>query len=498
MVGSIYRISTSFLFFKFDIQFKKQKKTKKFKFDIKFKKQKPDRVEQFNLRDKEGQEKFKNILNSENNLARCFDNADDLETQCESWLNELSRIFQRSFKKIRVTETSELLDKRSELIQKLKLNPDDKELEEELEVVVRQVTEAVSKENLEKIKRNFGHLDQSNGESFANGVWNVKKKEFPKVATIPPAAKIDVNGRLVTDPENLKKLYLDTFTHRLRQRPVKEDYSEIYKLQQGLLEKRLLISRENKSDEWTEEDILKTLNSLKNGKCKDPLGLINEIFKPPTAGTDMVKSLSLMMNRIKNEVKLPEIFRHKNVSAIYKNKGSKADLENDRGIFTCTVLNSILQKLIYQDNYEEIDSNLSDSNVGARKRKNIRNHNFIINGIIHHTVTAKSRPVDLAVLDYRQCFDTVSVDVASNDLYNTGVINEQLNLIYECDSLSKIAVKTPVGLTKRVDVEKIVAQGEVMSPLKCTVMVDSISDAHVQNLADNLYRYKDRVAIPPL
>ena len=152
MVGSIYRISTSFLFFKFDIQFKKQKK---FKFDIKFKKQKPDRVEQFNLRDKEGQEKFKNILNSENNLARCFDNADDLETQCESWLNELSRIFQRSFKKIRVTETSELLDKRSELISKLKLNPDDKELEEELEVVVRQVTEAVSKENLEKIKRKF-------------------------------------------------------------------------------------------------------------------------------------------------------------------------------------------------------------------------------------------------------------------------------------------------------------------------------------------------------
>ena len=72
------------------------------------------------------------------------------------------------------------------------------------------MTEAVSKENLEKIKRNFGHLDQSNGESFANGVWNVKKKEFPKVATIPPAAKIDVNGRLVTDPENLKKLYLDT------------------------------------------------------------------------------------------------------------------------------------------------------------------------------------------------------------------------------------------------------------------------------------------------
>ena len=100
-----------------------------------------------------------------------------------------------------------------------------------------------------------------------------------------------------------------------------------------------------------------------------------------------------------------------------------------------------------------------------RKRKNIRNHNFIINGIIHHTVTSKSRPVDLAVLDYKQCFDTLAVDVASNDMYNAGVADDNLNLIYECDSLSKIAVKTPVGLTKRVDVEKVVAQGEVSQKL---------------------------------
>ena len=46
------------------------------------------------------------------------------------------------------------------------------------------------------------------------------------------------------------------------------------------------------------------------------------------------------------------------------------------------------------------------------------------------------------VLDYKQCFDTLSVDVVTNDLYNIGVNDDQLNLIYECDSLSKVAVKT--------------------------------------------------------
>ena len=37
-----------------------------------------------------------------------------------------------------------------------------------------------------------------------------------------------------------------------------------------------------------------------------------------------------------------------------------------------------------------------------------------------------------------------------------------------------------------------------MSPLKCTVMVDSITQSHMENLSDNLYRYKDSVPIPPL
>ena len=31
-------------------------------------------------------------------------------------------------------------------------------------------------------------------------------------------------------------------------------------------------------------------------------------------------------------------------------------------------------KMVYNDEYETIDSNMSDSNIGARKNKNIINH----------------------------------------------------------------------------------------------------------------------------
>ena len=58
-------------------------------------------------------------------------------------------------------------------------------------------------------------------------------------------------------------------------------------------------------------------------------------------------------------------------------------------------------KNLLKDNYETIDNNLSDSNIGARKRKNIRNHTFIINGIVNDAATSRSKPVDLAILDFK-------------------------------------------------------------------------------------------------
>ena len=259
-----------------------------------------------------------------------------------------------------------------------------------------------------------------------------------------------------------------------------------------------MTSANDKSHDWLEEDVIDVLKSLKNNKCRDPLGLINEIFKPPVAGNDLIKSLTILMNSVKNQLKVPNLFRMKNISTIYKNKGSRSNLENDRGIFICTVFNTILQKLIYEDNYELIDSNLSDSNVGARKHKNIRNHSFIINGIINDTVVTKKKAVDLAILDYRQCFDALSVDLTLNDLYEVGVINDHLNLINECDSSSLVAIKTPAGITKRVRVEKIVSQGEVPAPLKCTVTVDSISKSHMQDIKGHHYIYKNLVTVPPL
>ena len=76
-----------------------------------------------------------------------------------------------------------------------------------------------------------------------------------------------------------------------------------------------------------------------------------------------------MVNRIKKEGKMPEVLQHCNISSIFKNKGAKSDFSAYRGIFRVTVMRYIVDRLIYNDEYETIDNYLNDCNVESRKKQ---------------------------------------------------------------------------------------------------------------------------------
>ena len=78
-------------------------------------------------------------------------------------------------------------------------------------------------------------------------------------------------------------------------------------------------------------------------------------------------SLLALFNLIKDSGQIPEFMELAEVATIYKGKGDKSNLDNDRGIFIVTILRSILMKLIYIDEYDTIDGSMSDSQVGSRK-----------------------------------------------------------------------------------------------------------------------------------
>ena len=260
---------------------------------------------------------------------------------------------------------------------------DVKQLENKLTEVEKKVSTLTADENRKKVVDNFELLSNTDGSTNTNGLWNLKRKVFPKNAETLPFAKKNFEGRMITSQKELKTLYLETFSHRLRHRPVKQSFRYLQSLKEELCYKRLEIVKNRKSKDWTIQQLKKVLSSLKAGKSRDPHGLIRELFKPGVSGIDFQTSFLLMANKIKHEIFFPKFMEYADIVSIYKGKGDKLDLDNDRGIFLVNIFRSIIMKLAYKDKYEIVDSNMSDSNVGARRNKNIINHIFVINGIIN-------------------------------------------------------------------------------------------------------------------
>ena len=134
---------------------------------------------------------------------------------------------------------------------------------------------------------------------------------------------------------------------------------------------------------------------------------------------------------------------------------NRNDFDNFRGIFRVNILRSILDRLIYNDEYATIDANLSDSNVGARKGRNIRDDIFIMKAITN------SAPIDVQVFDVEKCFDALWLQECINDIFEAGLNNDKLPLLFLENQNAKVAVKTGQGISRRDDIKNIVMQGSV-------------------------------------
>ena len=130
--------------------------------------------------------------------------------------------------------------------------------------------------------------------------------------------------------------------------------------------------------------------------------------------------------------------------------------------------------------------------MGARKKKGCRYNIFILNGIIHEVLrSSKNKPVLLQVYDYSQMFDSINLKEAISDMYDVGVKDDNLSLLYEANSEIFMAVKTQNGLTDRQLLTDIVLQGDTFGSLLASVQVDAIGKDCVE--AGLGYSYKNKL-----
>ena len=78
----------------------------------------------------------------------------------------------------------------------------------------------------------------------SNKIWKLKKKLCPKMSE-PPSAKVNKQGKLVTNEADIKELYTQTFVDRFKPREIKSGKEELIHLKEKLFEQRRKIAKHN-------------------------------------------------------------------------------------------------------------------------------------------------------------------------------------------------------------------------------------------------------------
>ena len=326
------------------------------------------------------------------------------------------------------------------------------------------------------------------GKIDSQRFWKIKKKLFPK-SRDPPSAMFDKANNLLTSDKAIESRALEAYQERLEANKIAEHLRSYEDTNNKLCEARLKMTKLNKTDPWSMEDMEIAIKDLGKNKSRDALNWANELFKEGVAGSDLKLATLKLMNLIKQRQQYPDALEPCNITSLYKHKGSHKDINNYRGVFRVTVLRSILDRLIYNDNYHTIDEYLTDGNVGARKQRNIRDNIFVLSAVINSVINGNEEPIQVQVQDAVKCFDKLWLEETTNALYQAGLKTDMLNLLYLENLNSKVAIKVNNNLTRRISVSKVELQGSVWGSLKCTAAMDQLNQIILpqKNLT---YRYK--------
>ena len=85
------------------------------------------------------------------------------------------------------------------------------------------------------------------------------------------------------------------------------------------------------------------------------------------------------------------------------------------------------------------------------------------------------KPLKLQIYDYAQMFDSINLEEALSDIYNVGVDDNTLSLLYQANAEVHMAVKTPAGLTERQTIKDIVLQGDTIICTRSTYQWGSLA-----------------------
>ena len=158
------------------------------------------------------------------------------------------------------------------------------------------------------------------------------------------------------------------------------------------------------------------------------------------------------------------------IKTLKKKKGSFKKLNNYRGILIIPILSIISEKLLKNRITPTLQQHMSNFQNGGSKGKGVVDNLFILRVLFHHA-TYLNKELWLTFYETEKCFDSLWLEDCINSLWENGVKDDTLFLIYYLNKKPNV-VKTPFGETDPLSFMNIVKHGTVFGPVLNNVSLD--------------------------
>ena len=332
-------------------------------------------------------------------------------------------------------------------------------------------TETISEINKKKLLRRVENLSE-NDKFSAQKFWKEKKAISGTSRTCNSV--YDSNGREVFDTEEIIAAYQNEFDERLSSVEIKTSLTTYKDITDRLCMEILKVARKKKVPDFTFDELDRITTTLKKGKSFGPDKKPAEVY---IFCGDQLKHLILhVINKVKNTHLTPKQWEMMMITPIYKGKGSRKDLINQRGIFLNQVICKMWERLI-KERTKSTTSKVNKLQAGSKTGKCPGDQVFLLRSCVTHAKYLH-QTLYLNFYDFKQCFDKLWLEDSIVSLYKVGLDNELLASIYETNYAATITVNTPLGVSQSFSKTAIVKQGSVMASCMCCASTGEFCDEY--------------------
>ena len=145
------------------------------------------------------------------------------------------------------------------------------------------------------------------------------------------------------------------------------------------------------------------------------------------------------------------------VRTIKKKNVSINDLNSYRGVFIGSIVSLIFENLLNLRIIPYLEQNMVKFQAGGMRGKGVTDNLFVLRSITDHSEYL-GKELWISFYDIEKCFDSLWLEDCINSLWNCGVQNDILYLIYLLNRNADIIAKTPFGDAEAFTIPNLVKQ----------------------------------------